>query len=953
MSEAIADPVALLAVVTALTGPERLPWLRKAGDLEATLVALGDASEQLAAVELARSLAATEVVIALADEANAARAQARGRRARAMALAYAGRFHEALAAATEAAALAERGGHSIEAARGRLASVNALASLGRFTEAIAVGETAREALLAAGEPALAARADVNIGATYDMQDDPARALLHYDRARPGLASDPVALAQLETNRGTALQGLDQFVPAEAAFRNAVADFEASGLGWAAAIAEGNLAHLATRQGRLEQALHHFERARRFLEADDSPAQLARLLAEQAQALTQLGVWEDAMAAAEEALPQLEDFGFASEAAVARFALGQALGAAGRMADADATLGGAAAAFAALAQPVMQARVDIARAAVVDADGRPGEAETLLTDALATLAARPVDVITARAHLARLALGAGDLAGASAHLAVVMPVAEQLDLAPLLADLLHLRALVARARGQDAAALDDLRAAVARIERLRGALPAERFRTAFFGNRLAAYEALVTVLLDQDDSAAMAEAFAVAEQAKSRALLDLVSGALDLTAATADAAEPAEAALLAELGRLSAELNWSYSRLDALAADGAAGLDPGWGRTIRQRERALEALQGRIAAGRGITGLYAAPLDLAAVQALLPADTALVEFFIAGEELLAFVVRRDQATALRRLATRSELTELARQIRFQISRAIVAGRSEEASGLPDGGRAERLLRDVRRVLGDAFSAVMAPALAAAGAATTLCIVPHGPLHLIPFNALWDGERFLVECYQIHYVPSASLLGRWRQDASAARRRALVVGVPDELAPQIEVEATRVAATLDTDQLLLGAEATIERVVSAAAEAGLVHLACHGRFVPETPLASGLKLGDGWLTARHLYGLRLGPRLVTLSGCDTGRGVISGGDELVGLMRAFFVAGASTVVMSLWTVNDESTAGLMTDFYAAWQGGTGAAGALRFAQLRGLAARPHPAFWAPFLLGGMPG
>ncbi|MDQ3411324.1 MAG: CHAT domain-containing protein, partial [Chloroflexota bacterium] len=116
------------------------------------------------------------------------------------------------------------------------------------------------------------------------------------------------------------------------------------------------------------------------------------------------------------------------------------------------------------------------------------------------------------------------------------------------------------------------------------------------------------------------------------------------------------------------------------------------------------------------------------------------------------------------------------------------------------------------------------------------------------------------------------------------------------------------------------------------------------------ASGLKLADGWLTAREVYNLRIGAGLVTLSGCDTGRSVIGSGDELIGLMRGFFAAGASSVVMSLWTVNDDSTADLMTAFYNEWRDGASAVSALRTAQLRGLDARRHPAFWAPFLLGG---
>lgn len=947
MSDGI-DAVALLAELADLPVSERLPRLAAAADvdLEPVLIQLGDASEQLAAVEITKSLTATALVIELADEANVSRARARGRRARAMALAYAGRFDDALSTCAAAATIAEAGNHPVEVARARLASVNALASLGRFDDAIAAGEAARTALLTAGEPALAARADVNIGAAYDMRDDPARAVIHYDRARAGLVDDPVALAQLETNRGTALQGLDEFAAAETAFLTAVETFAAAELGWAAAIAEGNLAHLAARQGRLELALHHFERARRYLETDDSPGQLARLLAEQAQALAQLGLRAEAITAYEQVVPQLEDLGLAPEAASARFGLGQALAEAGRRAEADAALVTAGAAFAALSQPVMRARVDVVRAALASASGRPEDAELLLTDALAMLTDRPVDTVLAHYQLARLALAGDDLAGAEQWLAAAFPVAEALDLAPVLADLFHIRALVALARGAVAPALADLRAAVTRIERMRGALQAERHRAAFLGDRLAVYESLVALLLDQEDEAATAEAFAVVERAQSRALLDIVTGSLDLTAATRDAADPAEAALLAELARLGTELNWYYSRLDPDDEDDPPRLDADWSRAIQERERALDALDARLAVGRGVAGLYASPLDLATVRARLPDQTALVEYFIAADELLAFVVCRDQTTVLRRLATRTEVLELGRQIRFQISRAVAAG-----AGARTGPRAKRLLGDSRRVLGAAYHAIMAPVLTVVGEVTTLSVVPHGPLHALPLAGLWDGERHLIERYQLHTSPSASLLSlAGRTGEPRDTPEAVVVGVPDELAPWIGFEAERVAETLGGARLLLGPAATIEQVTAAATGADVLHLACHGRFVAASPLASGLKLADGWLTARQIFALQLRAGLVTLSGCDSGRNVIDSGDELVGLLRGFVAAGAATVVMSLWTVNDESTAELMTDFYAAWRGGASAGSALRQAQLRALAVRPHPVYWAPFLLGG---
>ena len=95
--------------------------------------------------------------------------------------------------------------------------------------------------------------------------------------------------------------------------------------------------------------------------------------------------------------------------------------------------------------------------------------------------------------------------------------------------------------------------------------------------------------------------------------------------------------------------------------------------------------------------------------------------------------------------------------------------------------------------------------------------------------------------------------------------------------------------------------------------MLHLATHGDFRADNPLFSGLALADGSLTTLDCFNLRLRASLVTLSGCQTGRSVVSGGDELLGLTRALLSAGAASLVLSLWAVEDISTARLMEAFY----------------------------------------
>ena len=190
-----------------------------------------------------------------------------------------------------------------------------------------------------------------------------------------------------------------------------------------------------------------------------------------------------------------------------------------------------------------------------------------------------------------------------------------------------------------------------------------------------------------------------------------------------------------------------------------------------------------------------------------------------------------------------------------------------------------------------------------------------------------------------------------------------------------------------QLFLGPEATKERLLQQAAP-GVLHIATHGFFQENTAapegaralihvgalgggissrnptdplLRSGLVLANAraaasnspgpLVTALELASLDLwGTQLVVLSACDTGRGDVKLGQGIYGLRRALFIAGAETVVSSLWKVNDETTRLLMEDYYHHLRAGQGRAEALREAMRALRKTRPHPYYWAPFIALG---
>jgi CHAT domain-containing protein len=239
---------------------------------------------------------------------------------------------------------------------------------------------------------------------------------------------------------------------------------------------------------------------------------------------------------------------------------------------------------------------------------------------------------------------------------------------------------------------------------------------------------------------------------------------------------------------------------------------------------------------------------------------------------------------------------------------------------------------------------------------LIIIPHGPLHALPFHALRLRDRYLIETWNVSYAPSAAVLKYcWNKPTTPNGRlpfsgKALLVGVPDERAHHVSEEIKQLAKLLDGAKVLLGEQATFEQVSRSSADCGVLHLAAHGLFRPEAPLLSSIHLSDRWLAVQDIYNLDLKANLVFLSACETGLGHDAGGDDLVGLVRGFLYAGAKSLIASLWVVDDESMTRLVADFYTRWMAGSPKSQALRQIQIDLMQSHEHPYFWAPLILIG---
>jgi CHAT domain-containing protein len=279
-----------------------------------------------------------------------------------------------------------------------------------------------------------------------------------------------------------------------------------------------------------------------------------------------------------------------------------------------------------------------------------------------------------------------------------------------------------------------------------------------------------------------------------------------------------------------------------------------------------------------------------------------------------------------------------------------------------------------------------------------VVPDGVLHYLPFESLASSldaagrPRYLLETHEVAYTPAASVLADLaRRPPRTVPLELLAYGAP-ELGPRRaaaraaaapsgegvrgllraqdlqdlpharrEVQSIARLFPEERRQVRLGAQASESALKGEdLARYRILHLATHGVLDDRAPGRSGLLLApgsreeDGLLQGGEVLNLELGSDMVVLSACGSGLGTLVRGEGLVGLSRAFFYAGARTLVVSLWTVNDESTAELMKGFYGRLQQGVGSARALRQAK-RAMIRSDRPAhrfpyYWAPFVLVG---
>lgn len=335
-------------------------------------------------------------------------------------------------------------------------------------------------------------------------------------------------------------------------------------------------------------------------------------------------------------------------------------------------------------------------------------------------------------------------------------------------------------------------------------------------------------------------------------------------------------------------------------------------------------------------LAAAPISLAQVQAALPPDALLLEYFTTG--LLEVPRQTGRGRDPQRHRFPPEKTLLFAITRDQIE-VYDANLSPNALR-PRHGRSvvelHFLLPEMRRKL---YMWLIQPVAHLVDGMERVYLVPHGPLHCIPFQALLapDGDTLLREHGpHLIYGPSATVLFRSRQaPQEPAQESCLAVAYNGTGADRLyfaEAEATSIARLMD-GQSVVGPTPKKNLLYHHGRHYRFLHLSCHGTFDPEHPLASALHLSpdEDLTTLDILSHLRLRCDLVSLSACESGLSRVWRGDELVGFVRAFMAAGASSLVCTLWRVDEGSTRLLMEEFYQRVRAGVAFGPALQLAQL----------------------
>jgi CHAT domain-containing protein len=932
------------------------------GEAVALAWALKDLCYEAYSREPARAARAAEVLAALAaqsaDQVSATEIQGLADWTAGIASLTRGEMAQAVQR-FDAAALALRSvGRADEAAQTQVPKIMALTMLGLHQQALTCAEAAQADLRALGNVRAAARVSLNIGGICAHRDAYADAARHYREAA-------VLFARLRDHQHSvladiglvhSLRGLGDFDEAGRIQARARMRAANQGLELALAQLDESEALLDLTQGRYRQALAGLESARRRYELLDMPQCLAIAEKQLADAYLELRLLPEAWTLFDAALGKFAALNLPDEQAWALTQRGRAE-AMLKQSAAQHSFALAARLFDAQGNAVGGAAVALAHSELALANGQLAAAAEAADAASRACEATGHAEGQARAEVlrAQTLLESGQPEAALRLFEAALERALKLQQLQVQVRCLTGRGLAEKAMGDLPAAARSFDAAIELFEDQRRALPGEEIRSAFLTDHLRPYQECLRLALEATTAGLGAAVLWQLERFRARSLNDELQES-EASAQTADIAQAAaalpspDAEFDSDSQVMRGRLNWLYHRFHRSnsAGDESPALREEMLRTERElleRARRIRLAAPARIAGDALGAQAANQLDSWSVRelqhALLEGD-ALIEYGVLDDELFACVVTPAGVALHRHLASWSAVLEAVRAARFQLETLRDGSTHLQRHLATLATRANSRLQRLHALL-------LAPLAPGLHKVQRLLVVAHAQLGAVPFAALHDGTQALGQRALVAMVPSARAALRGLLRPARAARQVLALGESTRL-PHAATEAQSVARLFAQGLALVGEAATVQALRHHAGDADVVHLACHAQFRSDNPRFSALHLFDGALTVELAEALALRPCTVVLSACETALAEGGSGDEMVGLVRAFLVAGAARVVASLWPVDDAVTAGFMTAFYGALVGGMAPASALQVAQEITLQAHPHPCYWGAFTLYG---
>jgi CHAT domain-containing protein/Tfp pilus assembly protein PilF len=927
---------------------KRGSFLRKHKLLRAEMILeLNAATQQELRVNTKNALSLAESAILAARSIRKNELLAQSYRMKANVLAAGGEYQAAVELYDAALALFQKEKDTEGIGRTLTAAIQPHIMLGAYDRAFDFAKRAQKIFGQHKDERRLARLENNIGNIYHRQDRFAEALTHYERAYQQLLphANTEELTISLNNMSMCLISMNDFAQALSTYERAKKLLQTRDLPLIHLITDYNIAYLYYLRGDYRRAIEMLKSARVAGETIGYTYLVALCYLDLSDIYVELNLSAEAQEVAEEGYLLFRKLEIGYEAAKTLANRAIAFGQNGKTRQALELFAEAKPLFVKEKNEVWPWLIDLYQAIVLFREGRYYEARRLAVGAAAFFDASFLKAKAVLCHflLAQVAIRTGNAAEARTECTHALQALQNLD-APILRYQGHfLLGQLEHAEGSFQSAYAEYQHARTELESLRSNLGRDEMRISFMKNKTELYERLVELCLSSElPEASPEEAFRYIELAKSRSLTELIFQ----RSHTLPEAKPGQSELVHRLRDLREELNWYQHRieLEQLRPEQNAAARIEVLRTEAQgREKALLTVLGELAE----TGVESATfpsqgdVSLEKIRSLLPDDALCLEYYLAGERILAAVLTK-RTLDIVPVTTVSRVSETLRLLRFQLGRLQMSPDFAQASS-------GNMYRAAVAHLGELYDELVAPVRAQLDA-RHLVVVPHGLLHYLPFHALHDGEKFLIDSYTISYAPSASVYALCHRAGGKSEGGSLVLGLPDAQAPLIQDEVEAVHRILPHSELFLREDANHELLFRKGPSSKLIHIATHGNFRPDNPMFSGIRLGDGYLHLYELYQMQLSADLLTLSGCATGLNVIAAGDELLGLIRGALYAGARSLLLTLWDVNDRSTAQFMTSFYGRLQRSGNKAAALAEAAKEVRERCPHPYYWAPFVLVG---